>query len=86
MLLVVELCTKATQRMEQRKESYKKNKVVETDEKPPSYENRMGQGGKSIRKYVKEWWDFSSKIVRKAGEEIFGKTLCKGVPQNKESW
>ncbi|KAG8229954.1 hypothetical protein J437_LFUL008527, partial [Ladona fulva] len=35
---------------------------------------------------VQEWWEINSNIIRKAGEEILGKTSGKGPPEEKETW
>ncbi|KAG8235719.1 hypothetical protein J437_LFUL016354 [Ladona fulva] len=35
---------------------------------------------------VQEWWEINSNIIRKAREEILGKTSGKGPPEEKETW
>ena len=35
---------------------------------------------------VQEWWEKNSAAIRKAGEEVLGKTSGKGPPADKETW
>ncbi|KAG8225276.1 hypothetical protein J437_LFUL006509 [Ladona fulva] len=65
-----------------------KDQVVETEGGSPKKQiQRKGTRGTEVtRRGTGKWWEINSNIIRKAGEEILGKTSGKGPPEEKETW